>query len=225
MQNKYDDVLKSGLSELKRTEFSCVPVENEIEHVFSENYDEKKQRSFKQLLHSRNEHKYVAVKRLAILIAVLVILFSSLMSVSATRQKLLDFFYDVYHAFIQIEIKPVTNKGALEKEYTISVIPNNYSLSHTSNNNLMKSTFFVNENEQVIKFTQTVTSALERFNSEQGELSEVVINDMPCLVCENDSNYFCYWDFDGYRFELIYPMELGEKYMAEVVGKLVEVEK
>ena len=59
-------------------------------------------------------------------------------------------------------------------------------------------------------------------NKGETELNETTINDTPCLTCANDKNYFCYWEFDEYRFELIYPLELGEEFMCEIVGKLIE---
>ena len=73
-------------------------------------------------------------------------------------------------------------------------------------------------------FTQRIEISHFTFDSENGELKEEIINDTPCLVCETNSDYFCYWEFDGYRFELVYPKELGREFMSEVVGNLIEVE-
>ena len=82
--------------------------------------------------------------------------------------------------------------------------------------------FWTNKKEQDIVFTQSITAISSSLNSEHGKLNETIINNTPCLTCKNDTNYFCYWEFDGFRFELVYPIDLGEEYLREIIGKLVK---
>ncbi len=225
MQNKYDDVLKSGLSELKRTEFSRVPQEEKINHDFSEAYIKGKNYAIQNTEQVERKSTKTVIKKIAVIVVTLLFATSSLMSVDAVRNNVSNFIFHVYNSFTEIKQDKETDKEKIVSKYTLSNLPDGYYVASTDANSLSFITFYTNKNSESIVLNQMVTSVSKNFNSEQGELSEVKINDTNCLICKKDSNYFCYWDFDGYRFELIYPMELGEKYMAEVVGKLVEVEK
>lgn len=221
--NNFDNVLIQGLYEFKELEFSKVPPENEIDHTFSEKYIKERNRIIKQLGHPYNKFINTTIKKVAIIILTLIIAFSSLMTVDAIREKVLNLVYRVFPSFTVIDSKS-EHEDYIQTYYAIPYIPTDFAETISKKSTIVFSKSYENINHQDIVFIQALTSNPFLFDSEKGELKEEIINDTPCLTCENKSKYYCYWEFDGYRFELVYPAELGKQFMSDVVGKLIEIE-
>ena len=146
------------------------------------------------------------------------------MTVDAFREKVVNFMYEIYITFTQINDNAITNRKIIATNYFIASKPSNYvNIIHDLSASANKFVW-MNEKDEFLAFTQTLLTNLHQFNSEHGELSEKIINDTPCLVCVDNDLYYCYWEFDDYRFELVYPIDLGEEFMSEVVGNLVEID-
>ncbi len=223
MANNYDELLKQGLIRLKEIEFSGVPKEEEIEHNFSDKYLKNKEKLLNKL--SRSYWKYVntIAKKVAVIIISFIIAFSSLMTVDAFRKSVIDFVITIFDSFSKVE-QNFKVEETIYSYYSTNRLPSGYRkcISHRS-----KAVYFQvwnNSNNEQISLNQVPADAPNQFDSEHGELREVIINNAPCLICKTNADYFCYWEFDGYRFELIYPIDLGEEFMSEVVGHLVEVD-
>lgn len=221
--NNFDNVLIQGLYEFKELEFSKVPPEDEIDHTFSEKYIKERNRIIRQLGRSYYKLINTTLKKVAIIILTLIIAFSSLMTVDAFREKLLEFIYRTFYTHTVID-SGINYTDNIEKHYSIPVIPDNYTETFFKESANVFTKNYENNTHQDIVFIQSLTSNPFFFDSENGELQEEIINDTPCLICENKSKYYCYWEFDGYRFELVYPTELGKQFMSDVVGKLIEIE-
>lgn len=161
-------------------------------------------------------------KKAAIIILTLIIAFSSLITVDSIRERIVDFVVNVYKTFTEIESNYDSEKHLIDTYYTLDALPKDFHVSLAEQSAIMCTFLWSNHKKQDISIIQSTLPFSHIFNSEEGDIIEVIINDTPCLVCKNDSDYFCYWEYDGYRFELIYPIDLGEEFMSEVVGKLVE---
>lgn len=222
MKDAYYVLLKNGLSELKYSEYLHIPHEEKIDHTFSEKY-----LTFKnKLLNKTGQYywKYVntLTKKIAVIIIAFIIALSSLVSVDAIRERLLGFIYKNYSDYTEIEKEIEINNEKISEYYMLADVPEGFSVIMTNHSSGVLTTIWSNEKEQDIIYTQALKSAGTSFNSELGELSETIINNMPCLTFKSDTNYLCYWEFDKYRFELIYPIDLGERFMSKVVGRLIE---
>lgn len=222
MQDNYDILLIKGLTKLKEIEFSFVPNKDEIEYTFSDKYIKSKKQLLKRMSHSYWKYTNTVAKKVAVIIITLILTFSSLMSVDAIREKLLDFVFNIYSTFTVIKSNTAIEKSHIDTYYTLSNIPEEFNVSLTNHNSIISTMFWTNKKEQDIVFTQSITAISSSLNSEHGKLNETIINNTPCLTCKNDTNYFCYWEFDGFRFELVYPIDLGEEYLREIIGKLVK---
>ena len=224
MKNKYDDLLIEGLSKLKEFEFSHIPEANEIDYTFSEEYIKSKEKLLNKLGHSYWKYVNTIAKKAAVIIIALIISFSSLMTVDAFREKVLDFAYKIYDSFTQIELKEFTSFNKIEAYYSIKNVPTQFKQTLVNHNESISIQYWTNSLQKDIMLTQNYITEPHNFNSELGELTEIFINNTPCLVCKNNPLYYCYWEFDGYRFELVYPTDLGKEFMSEVVGNLVEID-
>lgn len=223
MENKYDELLIRGLTKLIDVEFSHVYEDEDLNYEFSEEYIRHKEKLIKSV--GRPYWKFVntIAKKVAVIIVTLIIAFSSLMTVGAFREKVVDFIYKIYKIYSDVT-SDNDEKNLSGNHYTIFNIPTGYTYTFSNKYQRIISTYWGSVNSTYIMLTQTDTSNTNKFNSEHGELSEKIINNTPCLVCVDNNLYYCYWEFDGYRFELIYPLDLGEEFMSEVVGNLVEID-
>lgn len=226
MTNKYDELLIEGLSKLKELEFSHIPEADKIDHTFSKEYVKSKEKLLNKLGTSYWKYVNTIAKKAAVIIITLIISFSSLMTVDAFREKVVDFVYTIYSTFTKVSSSNNTDKNMhITNFFTINTIPKGYTKrSFIQQSKRRIFTYWINNNDRYIMLMQTNLLDTNQFNSEHGELNEVIINDTPCLVCEHNTDYFCFWEFDDYRFELIYPVDLGEEFMSEVVGNLVEID-
>lgn len=224
MTKEYQELLIRGLTRFKEWEFSTVPSENEIEHVFSDKYLKAKEKLLNKL--GRSYWKYVntVAKKVAIIIISLIIALTSLMTVDAIREKVIDFVFRIYSTFTEIESNNQNNNKYIKTYYTIQQIPKTHQKSFINANESIATTYWSSSQREDISLVQAPKSTSLIFNSENGNFSEHIINDTPCLTCKDNNLYYCYWEFDGYRFELVYPLDLGEEFMSEVVGKLVEID-
>lgn len=224
MTEEYQDLLIRGLTKFKEWEFSTVPNENEIEHIFSDKYLKAKEKLLNKL--GRSYWKYVntAAKKVAIIILTIIIAFSSLMTVDSIRESIIDFVVNIYNTFAQIEANHINSPATIETFYSIPFAPKRFNQDKLIRGELLCLTSWRNNKLENITLTQFSPTIPYNFNSEHTTFSEAIINLTTCLVCKNKDFYCCYWEFEGYRFELVYPLDLGEEFMSEVVGKLVEID-
>lgn len=75
-----------------------------------------------------------------------------------------------------------------------------------------------------IELHQSSHNTSTDFDSEDSRVIEKTINGINVLYCNNGDSFICTWTEYGYCFTLIYPSELEEKFMYEVIGKLVELD-
>ena len=223
MTDRYDELLKQGLIKLKEMEFSYVPEKEDIDHNFSDKYLSNKERLLNKL--SRSYWKYVntVAKKVAVIIISFIIAFSSLLTVDAFRESIINFVVTIFDSFSKVE-QSSTNEEIIYSYYTIGKLPSGY-MERTSHKS--KAVYFQvwsTSNNKQISLNQVPANTSNQFDSEHGIFGETIINDTPCFICQDENYFFCYWKFDGYRFELIYPIDLGEDFMSEVVGRLVEVD-
>lgn len=220
MASKYDGILKTALLKLKEDEFSNVPQEEEITYTFSKEYINKRNETISYIERSHTSPFKIALRKVAVFIVTLSVIFCSLMSVDAVRKYTLSFLYNVYRTFTEIKSETNNTRNEIEKYYTLPIELEDYYIVNKNEGKLISFVLLNNEKGNVIKFSQSVYQSYRSFNSENSTLSEVTLNNTSCLICKDENNYLCYWCFDGYFFELIYSAEIGEDFMYSIIGNL-----
>ncbi len=225
MPNKYDELIKKALMLYEERELSKIPPDEEIDHVFSEKYQKAKKRLLKKVGRPYYYLLNTAAKKAAVLIICFILACSSLLSVNAIREKIVDFFYKIYSTYTEIisEDNTAQKSEAIKTFYTIPFVPEGYSLFINDINEFRAYYMWTKYQDQIISFEQGCNDSLPNLNSENGQVVEKVINEVSCLCITQAHAYIYYWEDDYYKFILIYPADLGEAYAESVIGKLVEV--
>lgn len=223
MTDKYDKLLSRALVKLKEDEFRYVPEENEIEHTFSEKHVKTIEKILNKLDHSYWKYVNTIAKKVAVIIVTLIIAFSSLMTVEAFREMIANFVITIYESFTKIE-QEAKIEHRIDTFYSLNSLPSKYAKRISNHSETISFQVWDNANFKSISLNQVSANNTNLFNSEHGTTYEAIINDTPCLICKDNIQYYCYWEFDGYRFELVYPLDLGEEFMSEVVGNLIEID-
>lgn len=186
----------------------------------SKEYINKKNETISYIERSHISPLKVALRKVATFIVTLSVVFYSPMSVDAVRKYTFNFLYNVYKTFTEVKSEPNDTREKIERYYTLPIEIEDCCVVNKNEGSLISFVLLNNKRGCIIKFFQSVYQSYRSFNSENGKLSEATINNTLCLVCKDKDNYFCYWSFDGYFFELIYSTELSEDFMYSIVGNL-----
>ncbi len=223
-QAKYDKILREGLIRYKELEFADIPPEDEIEHVFSEKYTKAMDKLIESIDKPYRRFTDTAAKRIAIIAACLILALSSILAVGAVREKLVEFFYSVFDTHTSIStVDDKDAKDFIEINYTIPNVPEGYSLIKSTVNEFSSGFLWENSDELSIYLDQQLLPINFSLNSEDSAVNELIVNDVPCIYVEKDDAYVYYWEFEGYGFELCYPIELGTEFAENTIGKLIPV--
>lgn len=185
MENKYDELLVQGLTKLIDLEFSHMPDGEDINYTFSERYIRNRERLIRNLGRSYWKFFNTVTKKAAVIIVALIIAFSSLMSVDAIREKVVNFVYKIYNTFTQISYNEITDSNSIKTNYTFTNIPVTFKPHTTMLTESANNCYWIDEMNRLILLTQAANTETTQFNSEHGELSEKIINDTPCLICKS----------------------------------------
>ena len=145
------------------------------------------------------------------------------MTVDAFRESVINFAITLFESFAKIEHN-YKSEEIVCSYYSINKVPTGYIKNISYFSESVCTQIWSKSNNKYISLNQVPFHVSNNLNIEHNELSEIAINDISCLTGKDNNLYYCYWEFDGCRFELVYPLDLGEEFMSEVVGHLVEVD-
>ena len=224
-ERKYDALMVEALKSYKAKQLASIPENDAVDYEFSEGFKRKMERLIRNQEKSYYKIINTTAKKAAIIIVSIILGLSATLTIDAIREPIFNFFYEIFST--HTDIKPFeshTSKKGDNKitHYIVPDIPSDYEKTETYIDELGLDIYWFNKDRtKSISFSQyNLTGYDSSVNSENGGIKELIINDIGVLLCRNEHNYICTWLEHGYSFELIYPLEFGEKYAYEVVGKL-----
>lgn len=151
------------------------------------------------------KRKITSKKVLIILVAVLVILISSL-SVSAVRETIFDFFIKRFETHDAVTIN--TEKGVeiindtIVDVYELGVIPNGYELIETMGDNAFVFTLYLNTDKQIVFEQYTEKYYKENINNKNTIITNEIINNKEYYISyiKKSKEYKIVWREYGYVF-------------------------
>lgn len=210
MENSKDLFVKAFM-EAERLDNINLPNEEEIDWNFSEKFE----RSMNKLIKKNDRIKLSTRRRirkglLAAIIAIIV-LFTGLMSVSATRTPFIEFIKRIFPQFNEITISEESSPPVetIETEYTLSDLPQGYVLDTYQSDDYSVFAIWKNDSSEEIFFFQNILDTELNINNEYN-YQELTINGQEAYLNEYEYNSSLVWTNGIYWFRLNVPNELSD---------------
>lgn len=146
-------------------------------------------------------------KALIAAIIAIIVLFTGLMSVSASREKIIEFVENILSQYTQIELSEDSPEtpDTIETAYTISNIPEGFTLKQYELEEIIAYAIWQNENGEEIVFRQVIlNSELSIDNENYYEKNK--LNGYDAYIYGDDLDAFMSWTDGKYWFSLHTPI-------------------
>lgn len=214
-----------ALREYKADEIAALPAESEIQYEFSAPFEAKMTELFEQYTYKRirPRHFNMVSRRVIAAIIALIVMFSLSMSIKASRDSIVKFVYRIFNTNTSIDHDEDLTKGEITTFYTLPKIPESYKEIRAEKSQYRGELVWENE-DYIISFMQAslrlaISSSAD---TEGGDAKEIMVNDVSVLFCNNGEYAICYWMDDDCAYKLLYPLNLGEDYIYQVIGHMIE---
>jgi hypothetical protein len=171
-----EDTLKSAVKKADRYEMEALPADNEIDHEFSRDFERKMQKLIRKSNKSNTSRGGVAWRRRAVaLIAAIIILFASVMSVPAVRASVIEFITEVYEQFTHIFFDESRSPRDATDEfvrYEPTYIPEDFEMVNIKADGLVLMEY-EKENDFISYSQQRLENVSMHINTEGVELEEL----------------------------------------------------
>ena len=193
---------KEAFREVISSEFSHIPKnEDEIDFVFSERFNKR----MAKLIYSQKKAYYhlinTAAKRVAIIIVLILTMFTAAFSVKAIREPIIEFVKQIYETFIHYSYEGDTI-DKITKEYNITKTPEGFNNTGIARNDNAIITTYENISKDTIVFSQMITETNTGLfvDNESGNSYIETINGLEVEFKEWYETKTALWTDDGYVF-------------------------
>ena len=196
---------KTAFREVVSSEFAYIPTdEDSIDFTFSEKFIKRMDKLIRAQKKSYYKFINTAGKRVAVIFAAIITLFTASLSVKAIREPVVKFFTEVYESFTRYIFEGDTT-DTINKEYSIKVLPDGFEQTSVIKGDTIVTKIYENKNGDKIKFTQqTTNNANHTFDNENGKVTKISLNDINIDIYETDGIMHALWTEYGYYFKLSY---------------------
>ncbi len=210
MENSKELFIKAFM-EAERIDNASLKSEDEIEWDFSEKFE----KSMNKLIR-KNNHIKLSTRRnirkglLAAIIAVIVT-FTGLMSVSATRTPFIEFIKKVFPQFNEVTLSEESTPPVdrIETEYTLTNLPDGFEMSVYQKDALGVFTVWKDSNNSEIMFSQEILDPNLSIDTEHN-YEEITINGYNAYLNYYEFNSSLKWTDGIYWFILNVPNNLKD---------------
>ncbi len=211
-----------SLIEVKDKELTKLKSEDEIEWEFSEKFENSMNKLIKKNNHIQLSTRKTVRRGLLAAIIALIVAFTGLMSVSATRKPFVEFIKKVFSQYNDISISKDSTLPVdrIETEYTLMDLPSGYKLETYNNYDTSVFSVWKNESGDEIAFGQDILSMKFDIDNEYN-YQEFNINGYPAFYTEDNSGAFLTWTDGYYWFEINGPRNEID-YLKNAPEKIVE---
>ena len=145
-------------------------------------------------------------KALIAAIIAIIVLFTGLMSVSASRERIIEFVENVLSRYTQIELSEDSPEtpDTIKTAYTISNIPEGFILKQYDLEETIVFAVWQNSNNEEIIFTQNILSGDFSIDNESN-YQRITINELAAFIYGDDNESYLSWSDGEYWFTIQVP--------------------
>lgn len=195
--------------EAERRDNEFIPSENEIQWDFSKKFE----RSMGKLIKKNNRiqiytRRTVTKSLLAAIIAIIV-LFTALMSVSATRTPIIEFVKKVFSQYNEITLSEnsMSPVERIETEYTLTDLPDDFEMTEYQKDDFVVMSKWENQTGEEIALFQEILDPNLSIDTEHN-FQELNINGFEAYLMIAENNSVLSWTNGYYWFTLNVPNDL-----------------
>jgi len=171
-----ENALKNAVIKVDRCEVGVLPADNEIDHEFSRDFERKMQKLIRRSNKGHTIKGWVVWRRRAVaLIAAIIILIASAMSVPTVRASVIEFITEVYEKFTHIFFDESRSSQDAADEFVIYVpvyIPEGFELVNRITKGLVLLEY--EEGDEFVSYSQQrLENVSMHINTEGVELEEL----------------------------------------------------
>lgn len=208
MENSKELFIKAFL-EAERLDNSKLKSEDEIEWDFSEKFEKSMNKLIRKNNHIKLSTRRNIKKGLLAAIVAIIVTFTGLMSVSATRIPFIEFVKKIFPQFNEItlseESTPPVDK--IEKEYTLTNLPDGFEIKEYQKDDLVVMSKWENPTGEEIVLFQEILDPNLSIDTEHN-FRELDINGFEAYLMIAESNSVLSWTNGYYWFTLNVPNDL-----------------
>lgn len=202
MQSNKELFIKAFM-EAERIKYADYQNEDDFDVEFSEKFKQKMQK----LISKDNRIKMPTRRRitralLAAIIAVIV-MFSGLMSVSATRTKIIEFVETVKSHYVNVELSDESQPAVetIETAYTLTNLPEGYKqTSYQQDENLVFAVWSNDDNGEIVFFQNIVDTNFNIDN--EHNYQKIVMDDKVLYFSNSNSDSSIIWHDEFYIYQI-----------------------
>ena len=188
-------------------------LESEEPHIFSEKHNKKMAKLIKDQKKPYFTLICTAGRRAACIVAAILILSASALSVKAIREAVFDFIMRIFSDHTVVTTESGTDAGypeTIEEEYYISELPEGFYQTQYVLNNTLLSSSYSDDHGNYILFKQEVKALYETYYDIHLNESKIVYNNQEYLRIGSDNNTTYIWDNGHYVFEVTSNIDKNE---------------
>lgn len=208
MENSRELFIKAFMESEQRKN-ALLPCKDESEWAFSAKFEKSMNRLVQKNKRIQLSTRRTVTKSLLAAIITILVIFTTLMSVSATRKPIIEFVKKVFSQFNEItlskELPPPVE--TIQTEYTLTNLPEGYEISNYQKS--VNSVFIIwtNESGEEIVFSQELLDSDFTIDNEYG-YRELEINGLKAYLTEDEYGGVLRWSDGDYCFAIKVPVSI-----------------
>lgn len=209
--------LKNAFREAAAYEFCDIPRdESQIQYEFSAEFEKKMSKLIAKQKKKTWHWVNTAPKRIAIIAAVAIMLFTTACSVPEIREPVVEFVTEVYETFREYFFEGDSTAVITEK-YNITSLPSGFEEIDTLENDAVIIKTYENDNGDIIRFTQTAGISSLSVDVEQGDNQILNVSEYEVYLYSDAGLKHSAWICDTYLFEIICYGDFSEQDMIDMI--------
>ena len=183
--------------------------EDEIEWEFSEKFENSMNKLIKKNNHIQLSTRRTVRRGLLAAIIALIVAFTGLMSVSATRESIIEFVKKVFSQYNEITLSEnsMSPVERIETEYTLTDLPDDFEMTEYQKDDLVVMSKWENQTGEEIVLFQEILDPNLSIDTEHN-FQELNINGFEAYLMIAENNSVLSWTNGYYWFTLNVPNDL-----------------
>lgn len=200
-----------------------IPPEEELDHKFSWRFRRKMKALIKYESRTPGERKFYRGMKIAFaaLAVILIVAFSSAMSVKAYRFRIIDFFMEVFEDLTSYSVQEEKPTGEVADPVEPKYVPDGFEVTRREEGNSGYTVWYENSDGDRIEYRQSSISAVRHFlDTETSVTNEAYIHKQKVNIIEEQDMWTVYWNDEEYMYRVIGPKQIELEELSEMARSI-----